>query len=42
MLLGTPARADGEHCGDRGCEEGLQARGEGGILLLDLQRPDLL
>lgn len=41
--LGCVGRQEGEHCGDRGCwGGGMQARGEGGMLVVDLQRPVLV
>lgn len=41
MKLG---KGEGERCGDRGWaeDEELQARGEGGMLLVDFRRPTLV
>ena len=41
-VLAMPGRGEGERCGDRGWGEELQARGEGGMLLVDLRRPTLV
>jgi len=42
-VLGYPGSGDGERWGEGGrwAEEGVQARGEGGMLLVDLRRPTL-
>lgn len=40
--LDRPGREDGEHWEERGCGGGIQASGEGGMLLVDLQRPALV
>lgn len=40
--LGWLGRQEGEHWGESGCGGGMQASGEGGMLLVDLQRPALV
>lgn len=41
-VLVMPKRGEGERWGDRGWVEELQARGDGGMLLVDLRRPTLV
>lgn len=44
VVLGCPGSSgEGDLCGDvgRGAQVGVQARGEGGMLLVDLRRPTL-